>query len=278
MLLGWGIRRVFWGALGAIVVLSVVTTAWAMRVAPMVAELSTQGPGSVARIEVGNVGNAALPFETSITRIEMDDEGRLTETPADEDFLVFPPQGLVPVGGRQVVRVQWVGAPTLEASQAYYLSVRQLPVETDSTQISEAGGSMTVRMLYNMKALIVVAPPGANPKVEVTSATPIMIESQVEADPATEGEPVEKSVLQPGVEIVVRNAGQRYALMSGATWIVEGVDKAGQVFRREYGADDISQLVGVGYLAPLGGKRIFKLPTGGVELDPAKPVSVRFAR
>lgn len=276
MLLGWGIRRVLGGALGVVIVLSAVTAAWAMRVAPMVAELSTQGAGSVARIEVSNVGNAVLPFETSVTRIEMDDEGNLTETPADEDFLVFPPQGLVPVGGRQVVRVQWVGAPTLDASHAYYLSIRQLPVDMDPTQISEAGGSMTVRMLYNMKALIVVAPPGATPKVEVVSAAPIMIEAA--ADPEVEGEPAEEPVFQPGVEIVVGNAGKRYALMSGATWIVEGTDKSGQAFRREYGSEDISQLVGVGYLAPLGGKRTFKLPTGGVELDPAKPVSVRFAR
>jgi len=39
----------------------------------------------------------------------------------------------VSVGGRQVVRVQWVGEPNLETSQAYYLWVRQLPVATDLT-------------------------------------------------------------------------------------------------------------------------------------------------
>ncbi|MNI45692.1 hypothetical protein D3C73_1001310 [compost metagenome] len=138
---------------------------------------------------------------------------------------------------------------------------------------------MTVRMLYNMKALVVVAPPGASPKVEMISATPLMIEAQAPvADPAVELDQAEEPSLEPGLEIVVRNDGQRYALMSGATWIVEGTDKSGQAFRREYGSEDISQLVGVGYLAPLGGKRTFKLPTGGVELDPAKPVSVRFAR
>jgi len=65
--------------------------------------------------------------------------------------------------------------------------------------------------------------------------------------------------------------------MSGATWIVEGTDKAGQPFRREYNSDEVSQTVGVGYLAPGGGRRTFKLPTG-VELDPAKPVTLRFGR
>lgn len=258
--------------------LLVMSAAWAMRVSPMVSELTTTGAGSAARIEVGNVGSAALPFETMITRMEIDANGDIVETPADEDFLVFPPQGVVSVGGRQVVRVQWVGAPTIDSSHAYYLWVKQLPVATTPTA-PENGGGLSVQVLYTMKALIVVAPPGAQPKIEVVSVTPAMVTPPAaEVDPSLNGgEAPPLPAAEAGVEIVVTNTGKRYALMSGATWIVEGTDKAGQAFRREYSSDDISQTVGVGYLAPLGGKRTFKLPTG-VELDPAKPVSVRFAR
>lgn len=253
--------------------------AWAMRVSPMVSELTTTGAGSAARIEVGNVGSAALPFETMITRMEMDADGNVVETPADEDFLVFPPQGLVPVGGRQVVRVQWVGEPTVESSQAYYLWVKQLPVVTDPNA-PESGGALSVQVLYTMKALIVVAPPGAQPKVEIVSISPAMVTPPApQVDPSLSGEEAPPPPpAEPGLEVIVTNTGQRYALMSGATWIVEGTDTSGQAFRREYAGGEISQMVGVGYLAPLGGKRTFKLPTGGVELDPAKPVSVRFAR
>src|SRR5690606_7654112 len=154
--------------------LLVMSTAWAMRVSPMVSELTTTGAGSAARIEVGNIGSAALPFETLITRMEIDADGNIVETPADEDFLVFPPQGLVPVGGRRVVRVQWIGAPTIESSHAYYLWVKQLPVVTDPT-VPESGGALSVQVLYTMKALIVVAPPGAQPKSEVVSVTPAMV-------------------------------------------------------------------------------------------------------
>ena len=256
----------------------VISAAWAMRVSPMVSELTTTGAGSAARIEVGNVGGAALPFETLITRMEIDADGNIVETPADEDFLVFPPQGVVPVGGRQVVRVQWVGEPTIDSSHAYYLWVKQLPVATDPI-VSESGGALSVQVLYTMKALIVVAPPGAQPKIEVVSITPAMVTPPTpDVDPSLSGgEAPPPPVAEPGVEIVVTNTGKRYALMSGATWIVEGTDKTGQAFRREYSSDDISQTVGVGYLAPLGGKRTFKLPTG-VELDSAKPVSVRFAK
>ena len=278
-----GFRFMRFSRLGAVVGglaagLLVMSAAWAMRVSPMVSELTTTGAGSAARIEVGNIGSAALPFETLITRMEVDADGNIVETPADEAFLVFPPQGVVPVGGRQVVRVQWIGEPTIEASQAYYLWVKQLPVATDPT-VPESGGALSVQVLYTMKALIVVAPPGAEPKVEVVSVTPAMVTPPApEVDPSLNGgEALPPPPAEPGVEIVVSNTGKRYALMSGATWIVEGTVKSGQAFRREYASNDISQMVGVGYLAPLGGRRTFKLPTG-VELDATKPVNVRFAR
>lgn len=263
----------------AVLVMAVAGAAWAMRVSPMVSELTTTGAGSAARIEVGNVGSAALPFETRITRMDIDADGNITETDADEDFLVFPPQGLVPVNGRQVVRVQWIGQPNIETSHAYYLWVRQLPIATDPTATPESGGAVSVQVLYTMKALIVVAPPGAEPKVEVVSVTPAMVTPPApEIDPSlTNGQAVAPPPAEPGIEIVVSNTGKRYALMSGATWIVEGTDTAGQPFRREYESGEVSKTVGVGYLAPGGGKRTFKLPTG-TALDPAKPVTLRFGR
>ena len=263
----------------AVLVMTVAGAAWAMRVSPMVSELTTTGAGSAARIEVGNVGSASLPFETRITRMDIDADGNITETDADEDFLVFPPQGLVPVNGRQVVRVQWIGEPNIETSHAYYLWVRQLPIATDPTATPESGGAVSVQVLYTMKALIVVAPPGAEPKVEVVSVTPAMVNPPApEIDPSlTNGQAVAPPPAEPGIEIVVSNTGKRYALMSGATWIVEGTDTAGQPFRREYESGEVSKTVGVGYLAPGGGKRTFKLPTG-TALDPAKPVTLRFGR
>jgi fimbrial chaperone protein len=275
------VARSRFGRLGAGLVsllagLLVISVAWAMRVSPMVSELTTTGAGSAARIEVGNVGSAALPFETIVTRMDIDADGNIVETPADEDFLVFPPQGVVPVGGRQVVRVQWVGEPDLKQSQAYYLWVRQLPVATDA-EAPPAGGAVSVTVLYTMKALIVVAPPGAEPKVEIVSVTPGMVTPPApEVDPSL-GEAPPPPPAEPGVEVVVQNAGNRYALMSGATWIVEGVTTSGEIFRRQYDSDEVSKTVGVGYLAPGGGRRTFKLPTG-VELDPAKPVTLRFAK
>lgn len=255
------------------------TAASAMRVSPMVAELTTAGAGSAARIEVGNVGSAAMPFETVITKLDFTADGEVVETPADEKFLVFPPQGVVGVGGRQVMRVQWVSDPKLENSEAYYLWVKQLPVPTDDTP-TPSGGAVAVQVLYTMKALLVVAPPGAEPKVEVVSATPTRVAPQAPAiDPSlTDGAAPPAPESEPGVQVVVRNTGSRYALMSGASWTITGTGKNGQEFRSQLSSADLSAAVGVGYLAPAGGERTFNVPTGGVELDPTKPIRVQFGR
>ena len=273
-------------ALAFVAALVLTPVAWAMRVSPMVAELTTSGAGSVARIEVGNAGAAAMPFEAAITRIEFMDDGTLVETPADEDFLVFPPQGLVPVGGRQMVRVQWVGEQNIDTSRAYYLMVRQLPVATDVEAGEADKPNLSVTVLYTMKALLVVAPPGAEPDVHVVSAEAVIIpaaEPENNAPPAPQGvappAPAEvvEAIDQPGVRVVVSNRGKRYALMSGATWVMEGTGIDGQPFSHRYDGGEISRLIGVGYVAAAGGQRTFMVPTS-VPLDPAKPITIRFAR
>ena len=259
-------------SVGLVLTLAVSGLAWAMRVSPMVVELTSTGANSSARIEVGNVGSVALPFEVSITRIDFSPDGQILETPADEDFLVFPPQGLVPVNGRQMVRLQWVGDSAVQTSQAYYASIRQLPVRQSSDE-GEAGAGANVTVLYNMKALVVVAPANARPDVSVEGVEAAMIDSR--PDQVAEGQPAQ----QPGIRVTVVNRGNRYALMSGATWTIEGVAKDGSPFTMQAASgSELTAVIGVGYVAPGGGRRTFALPTNGVELDPARPVVVKFTR
>jgi fimbrial chaperone protein len=271
-------------ATATVVTLNVVAggAAYAMRVSPMVSEISTTGTGSAARIEVGNVGSVPLPFETRITQVDFNDEGQLVETPADENFLVFPPQGVVAVGGRQVVRVQWVGDPSIDVSRAYYVAVAQLPVSTDPEAFA-SGGGLDLKVLYTMKALVTVAAPGAEPKVAVVSARPTMVAPpRVNVDPSLTGGVPQAApppaALASGVEVVVSNTGKRYALMSGATWNIEGVDPAGKPVKLQLSGDSVGEAIGVGYLAPVNGKRTFKIPTPGVEFAPDKPINVRFSK
>ncbi|SFS78733.1 hypothetical protein [Brevundimonas viscosa] len=269
-------------ALTTIALATFATTADAMRVSPMVVEITTRGAGSSARIEVQNVGSTALPFETRITRLEFGEDGEMIETPADEDFLVFPPQGIVPVGGRQVVRVQWIGDPDLALSRAYYVGIHQIPVDLSGDgEAAAVGGQLQV--VYNMKSLLTVAPPGAEPQVRVISATPTMVaaapQTAVEVDPALGGAAPapETQEMRPGVSVELRNTGTRYAMMSAADWTLEGTGVDGEPLRVVLSATQVNEAVGVGYLAPAGGRRTFDVPTGQA-FAPGRPIRVSFSR
>lgn len=247
----------------------------AMRVSPMVVEMQTSGTKGTARIQVQNINQADLPFETKITRLDFDDKGGTIETPADEDFLVFPPQGLLKASQRQVIRLQWLGPADLPASRGYYISINQLPVPLAPGQASTAGAA--VQIVYHMKALVTVAPPRSAPKVEFVSAKPVLI--AVKAPPpvpgATAAVPAATPAPVPGVEITIRNTGNRYAMMSGAKWTLKGQDTAGKPLTVVKTPDELNRDVGVGYLAPLTGVRTFQVPTT-VAFGPG-PITVEFS-
>lgn len=190
-----------------------VPAAYAMRVSPMVIEMETSGTDAVARIEVQNINAGKLAFETRVYRMEIDKDGKITETPADDKFLIFPPQGALPPGGRQVIRLQWVGDPELATSQAYYVAIQQLPVAFEPG--TDEAASAQVQVLYNMRALVVVAPPGAKPNVNASSV------HQVEYQPPALPGATAKPPLQDGVAVTLRNDGRRHAMMAEFGWNLE---------------------------------------------------------
>lgn len=251
--------RALFAALAALVVL--VSPALAMRVSPMVVEMESRGTNAVARIEVQNINPGNLAFQTRVFRMEIDKEGNISETPADDQFLIFPPQGILPAGGRQVVRLQWVGDAEMATSQAYYVSVEQLPVAFEPGSADSLGAQ--VQVLYNMRALVVVAPPGAKPDVKATAV------KQVNYQPPALPGSSEKPPLQDGVEITLRNEGRRHALMANFGWQLEGTDTAGKWLRVDISPEELNRAVGTGYV-PAQGERIFRVPVPGFGPGPIK--------
>ena len=239
----------------------IVSPAAAMRVSPMVVEMESQGSDAVARIEVQNTGPDTLPFETRIFRMEIDEDGKMTETPADDQFLVFPPQGALPPGGKQVLRLQWVGDPAPATSEAYYISVEQLPVALAPG--SDDAVAAKVQVLYNMRALAVVAPPGAKPEVSATSVRPIVYQPRPAEGQSEAPAPIE------GVEVILTNQGRRHAMMSNFGWKMEGKDKSGQWLRVDVSPEELTTAVGTGYVPALGSRK-FYLQISGLGPEPIK--------
>lgn len=247
-------------AIFALICLTLVTKPlWAMRVSPMVIEMESRGSNSVARVEVQNINSGNLAFETRVFRMELDKEGNITETPADEDFLVFPPQGILPAGGRQVVRLQWLGDPEPATSQAYYVSIEQLPVRLEPGSPEELGAQ--VQVLYNLRPLVVVAPPGAEPDVAAARV------NQVKYEPKKLPGVNKALPLQDGVEITLKNDGRRHAMMSNFTWKLVGKDTEGEWLRVDISPEDLNQAIGTGFV-PAQSERTFQLPVSGFSSEP----------
>lgn len=191
----------------------------------------------------------------------LDAEGKVVEEPADDKFLVFPPQGVLAPGGRQVVRLQWVGAPNLAASEAYYVSINQLPVAFAPG--ADDGLAAQVQVVYNMRALVVVAPPGATPKVEATS---VKLATYTPPSP-----PGSNEVAAPvdGVEVTLGNTGRRHAMMAGYNWRFEGTGTDRKPLRVDVSTEELNQVLGTGYVPALG-SRTFRMPVTGFANQPIR--------
>jgi len=113
-----------------VILLAIVNcqASFAQRVEPMVFELAASGSKSTTSLRVNNNKSAPLTIEVEPSRISLDESGNETRTLAEDDFLIYPPQTILQPGKTQVIKVKYVGDPTIDASQAYRISVKQLPV------------------------------------------------------------------------------------------------------------------------------------------------------
>jgi len=177
----------------ALYVFLFATYADAQRVQPMVFEVEPIGAKSSASLRVENTQQNAMTVEIIPTKITMDEFGIETLAPADDDFLIYPPQTLIESGKTQVVRVKYVGDPSIDTSQAYRVSVKQLPVDLKDS------GHTGVGMVINFNTLLNVVPVGVESALTVTEIKP-------QSDRRW--------------EISIENTGNRFSRLSKTVWRV----------------------------------------------------------
>lgn len=112
-------------------------------------------------ISINNTGDTDLPFEIRVERRVIDENGQQTYEPIEDDFVVFPPQGLIPAGGTQAVRFQYLGDIELSQSQGYVLRVSEVPVRDPNFS--------GIQFAYSFGAAIYVKPSDVSDRIEVRS-------------------------------------------------------------------------------------------------------------
>ncbi|QNE32428.1 molecular chaperone [Sphingomonas sp. NBWT7] len=192
---GRGLRSVF--VIASAVLLAPPLTA-GVRVQPMSYDLSTAGNGARKDLRVENTSATPAAVEIRVERREVQPDGSDKRTPADDDFLIFPPQGTVPGNGFQTFRIQYVGDPLLKQSRLYLVTIAQLPVSATG----QAGTG--IQIVYNIGTLAAVSPAGAVARMEVIAVRP---------------------AVDPGfIEVTVHNAGNRYARLRNGSWLLTSGD------------------------------------------------------
>ncbi|MBI1187611.1 MAG: fimbria/pilus periplasmic chaperone [Alphaproteobacteria bacterium] len=174
----------------AFAVLTLGAPAEAIRVEPMVHDLEPSGQGATMTVNVQNTDDAPLTYEVQVFRREIGVNGEDVQTPADSDFQVFPPQGVVRPGGAQALRVRYVGPSGIDQSRNYVVMVTQLPVAlTGEEQVG-------LRFVFSFGVSVSVIPRGARPDLQTTSIAPG----------------------RDGLEVRIRNAGAAVTRLAEWEW------------------------------------------------------------
>lgn len=169
-----------------------------MRVQPMSYDLKPSGSEAQRDLRVENTGTTPIPVELRAERREILADGSEKRSPAEDDFLLFPPQGIVQPNSFQTFRVRYIGSPTIPKTVLYTVTVAQLPVDTSGRQTSG------VQFLFNLGTLAAVSPDHAEADLVVTSVAPA----------ASAGK----------LRIEVRNQGNRYARLREGKWTFTSAD------------------------------------------------------
>ena len=221
--------------LGAALLISVPMSVQAARISPMVVEVEPFGRESIARVELTNPGAGEFPVEVQMFRGVISEDGQLDLVAADDDFLVFPAQIVVPANSQQAFRVQYVGNPELAKSEVYYMQVRQVPVKISPDQSQ-------VQVVVNFNVLVNVIPDGSTPEPIIDSVVP-----------ATSGE-------ESGIQVRLANRGTRYFTAGTLPWQISGRTEDGTVVSMQLTPEQVAKLIGVGVVAP-DRVRSFFIPT-----------------
>jgi fimbrial chaperone protein len=258
-------HRSFWHAAAAVALLAAIAGApsranaqSSVGVEPLLLEVQ---PGASAAMRMRNNGQSPSTVEVRVFERMIDENGLQTRREADDDFIIFPPQAVVPAQSLQVFRVQPIN-PAEAKSRSYFVSIRQVPVVLPNTGTE---GAAQVQLLFAFDSAVHIVPKGATAKPVLVSTSPGKVTLQIATGERRklEGggdEPVIAPKEFPAVTMTVRNDGNKFFYLQNMQFKGSWTDTAGVKHDLPaYSVDQIINAAGV-TLVPPGSTRRFSLP------------------
>lgn len=132
------------------------------EVSPMYLELEDKGRNSQGSYTIINPEEYPIAVEANVFKMERDSDNVETLTPADDEFLVLPPQAIVNAEQSQLFRVRYIPKMPLDKTSTYRVIFTQLELEDEQDEGSN------VSMVIEFATLVFISPTGSTPEASLT--------------------------------------------------------------------------------------------------------------
>lgn len=184
-----------------------------------------RGPSSHA-VQVQNTGEKPITLEVKVEKRTVNTDGTESFSPADEQFIVLPPQFVIPPGSTQSMRVQYAGPP-VDEGVSYLMTIMQLPV--DLPEITGNG----INILVNFAMTVMINPSAAKSSIKINKTT--------------------RSDDGKSAVVYIENVGNKIVALSSGEWSVTSQGKNIKINPGNLAVEKQSIIV------PPNSKRIFKI-------------------
>lgn len=149
-----------------------VQPAFAFKLLPISRTFAPTGSAATQSYQVVNDSDERLAVQISTVKRQMDLAGKESYQPADDDFLVYPPQILLEPQKTQTVRVTWLGDPQPAKELAYRIIAEQMPINLEKPKDNQTQPVGQVKVLLRYLGSIYIRPANVKPDVVLETAEP----------------------------------------------------------------------------------------------------------
>ncbi len=164
--------------LTTVLLLSGIRTALAFQFNPLSQVFTPTGSDSIQSYEIVNNTDEPIAVEVSMVSTEINLTGEENFTPAEEDFLVYPPQMILAPDEVQTVRVTWLGDPAPAQELTYRLIAEQLPInllDPEAEVPTRTHGE--IKLSFRYVTTVFIRPLGVVPDLSLVSVEPTVVDS-----------------------------------------------------------------------------------------------------
>ncbi len=207
---------------------------------PLSQDFTPTQSGRIRTFRVSNNQNEQIAVRLKMTTRALSPSGEELREDASADFLVFPSRVTLAPGTSQAVRVQWLGAETIESELSYRIFAEQVPVSFED----EAAAGVNINILFRYIGSVYVVPPGARADVAITEAVREYQDAEL-----------------TGLRLRLENRGTAHGIVQNpVVHLVYAEEQSGLTEELEISGDQIALFSGVNLLAGSSLTEVVEIP------------------